>query len=70
MNATIRLQEPDETIHLGPGAKYEIMTNSDPIIVRVWDGRSGWHLFPASRLVDGKFGAHDETTKRASAKGA
>lgn len=70
MNATIRLKEPDETIRLGPGARYEIMSDSVPVLMRVWDSRSGWHLFPASRLVDARFGNHDETTKRESANSA
>ena len=60
MNATITLKDPDEKLNLGPGARYEVMTNSQPTLVRVWDKRSdGWRLFPASRLVGAYY--FDET---------
>lgn len=64
MNATITLKEPDEHIDLGPGARYEVMTNSHPTLVRVWDKRSdGWRLFPASRLVSAYYFNENQSTQ-------
>lgn len=56
MNATIMLKEPEERLNLGPGARYEIMVDSQPTLIRIWDKQSeGWRLFPVSRLVSAHF---------------
>jgi hypothetical protein len=56
MNATIMLKEPEERLNLGPGANYEVMQDTHPTLLRVWDKQnSGWRLFPASRLVSANF---------------
>lgn len=56
MNAMIMLKEPEERLNLGPGANYEVMEETHPTLIRVWDKQNnGWRLFPASRLVSANF---------------